>query len=169
MERVMKYKELDRTSFTDYGQVLDDAGAKLCGTSDMHDYWDKVASFTSEGPLVCSLLKTKKKLGDPIDEMERHFNTQEILVALKGDAVLTVAKADNDKPSPDDATIKSFLLKQGQGVVFEAGTWHALPCAVDDTCMLLVVFRENTSYSEDESVKTDIHFSKLKQALTLTA
>jgi len=149
--------------------VLDDAGAKLCGTSDIHDYWDKVASFGSEGPLVCSLLKTKKALGAPVDEMERHLKTQEILVALKGDAVLAVAKPDNDKATPDDATIKSFLLKQGQGVVFDAGTWHALPCAVDETSMLLVVFKENTSYSEDESVKTDIYFSKLKQALTLTA
>jgi ureidoglycolate hydrolase len=165
----MKYKELDRMSFMEYGQVLDDAGAKLSGTSDMHDYWDKVAYFTSEGPLVCSLLRTKKKLGTPVDEMERHLKTQEILVALKGDAVLTVAKADNSKPSPDDATIKSFLLKQGQGIMFKAGTWHALPCSVNDTCMLLVVFRENTSYSEDEPVKTDIHFAKLKQALTLTA
>lgn len=164
MNRIAKIENLNSKSFEEYGEVIDYQGLEPCGTSGNHDYWDAVASFESEGAAVCSYLRTKKGLGDPVDEMERHSKTEEILVALEGDVALAVAKAYDGTDVPDESTIRCFHMKQGSGVVYKKGVWHALPCAVDKHGMLLVVFKRNTSYSGNGE-ETDIHFSKLENTL----
>lgn len=167
MDKTIRVEALDGPSFSDYGGVIDYRGASVCGTSALHDYWDTVASFCAEGKQICSFLRTRKTLSDPVEEMERHLDTQELLLALDGDAVITVAKADNNAPDPNEETMRCFCMKQGTGVIFDTGAWHALPLTLNESSMLLVIFRENTSYSKDATVDTDIFFAKLKRALIL--
>jgi ureidoglycolate hydrolase len=163
-----KVIKLNRNDFVRYGSVLDSKDAKLSSTSENHDYWDGVSEFHPEGTQVCSFLRIKKSFKMPIEEMECHHNTEEILVVLKGDIVINVALAGDTKDAPDESTINSFSVQQGMGIIFKPGVWHALPCTVSsDSSMTLVVFKKNTSYSEDESVDTDIHFAKLKDPFKL--
>ncbi len=151
-----------------YGSVLDLKDTRLSSTSENHDYWDGVAEFHPEGTQVCSFLRIKKSFKMPVEEMECHHNTEEILVVLKGDIVVNVALAGDTKHSPDESAISSFYIPQGGGIILKPGIWHSLPCTVSsDSSMTLVVFKKNTSHSEDESVDTDIHFEKLKDPFKL--
>ncbi len=164
----MQVKALNKNDFIQYGSVLDWKDAKLSSTSENHDYWDAVSEFHPDGTLVCSFLRIKKGIRAQIDEMECHYDTEELLVALDGDIVINVALPDSTKKAPDESTIGSFYMKQGSGVILKAGMWHALPCTVSkDSSMTLVVFRKNTSYCEDESIPTDIHFAGLKKPFHL--
>jgi ureidoglycolate hydrolase len=159
---VKKACEINKYEFVKYGTVIDLGDAKLSSTSENHDYWDCVSEYHIEGTSVCSYLGIKKSVGKPVEEMECHHNTEEILVVLKGDIVVSVALAGDTKDHPDEDTIRSFYIKQGSGFVLKPGIWHALPCTVSpDNSMLLIIFRKNTSYSEDKNVETDIHFAKL--------
>lgn len=159
-----KVNELKQIDFLEYGAVLDWEEAKLSSTSKNHDYWDGVCEFHPDGTTVCSFLRIKKHSSETIDEMECHRNTEEILVALSGDIAVNVALAGDTKDTPDEATIRSFHIKQGRGILLKPGIWHALPCAVlpNDRSMTLVIFKKNTSYCEDKSIETDIHFAKLE-------
>jgi ureidoglycolate hydrolase len=152
---------LEKLNFNEYGDVITWKGNLLSSTSPVHDYWDGVASYQPVGTQVCSLLGIKKPISQCVCEMERHLKTPEVLVSLQGDVVITLAPAGGD--APDEKAIRSFLLKQGQGVIMHQGVWHALPCKVKDDAMLLVMFQQNTSHSDDPNVKTDIFFSSLSQ------
>lgn len=164
----IKVKELNQDTFAAYGSVLDWKGTKLSSTSENHDYWDGVAQMHPDGTQVCSFLRTKKSTKAQIDEMECHYKTEELLVALQGDIVITVAEPNPAKTAPDESTLSCFTLKQGSGVVLKAGLWHALPCTdVPGGSMMLVVFKKDTSYSEEENVTTDIHFAGLGQPFYL--
>ncbi len=165
---IRKVKVLNRKDFEMYGSVLDWKGAKLSSISEYHDYWDGVCEFQSEGKMVCSFLRIKKNISETIDEMECHFNTDEILVVLEGDIVINVALAGVTSESPDESTIKSFYVKQGSGVILKPGIWHALPCNVSfKSSMTFIVFKKNTSYCEDKNIDTDIHFAKLENPFKL--
>jgi ureidoglycolate hydrolase len=160
---IRKVKELIRNDFMQFGSVLDWKDAKLSSTSENHDYWDCVSEFHTEGTAVCSFLRIKKNVSLPIDEMECHHNTEEILVVVEGAVVINVALRGDTKNSPDESSINSFYIKQGTGIILKPGIWHALPCTVSaDSSMTFIVFKKNTSYSEDKSVNTDIYFAKLK-------
>ena len=159
---IKKVKELNRSDFIRYGSVLDWKDAKLSSTSEYHDYWDGVCEFHPEGKQVCSFLRIKKSFKMPVSEMECHNNTEEILVALKGDIVINVALSSDTAYAPDESTIRSFYVQQGSGIVLKPGVWHALPCTISiNNSMTLVVFKKDTSFCEDEKVETDIHFAKL--------
>jgi ureidoglycolate hydrolase len=163
----IKVKELNK-NFAMFGSVLDWKDARLSSTSENHDYWDGVSEFHSGGTLVCSFLRIKKSIKAQIDEMECHYKTEEILVALEGDIIISVALPDQKKAAPDESTLSCFYLKQGSGVVLKAGLWHALPCTVAPvSSMTLVVFKKNTSYSENQDTPTDIHFAPLKSPFHL--
>ena len=160
---IKKVEELNSNDFIKFGSVLDWKDAKLSSTSANHDYWDCVSEFDPKGALVCSFLRIKKSIDMPIDEMECHYNTEEILVVLEGDIVINVAMANQKQNAPDESTISSFYVKQGTGIMLKPGIWHALPCTVSSkSSMTFIVFKKNTSYCEDINAETDIYFAKLK-------
>ena len=161
---IKKAEIINRNGFMAYGTVLNWEDAKLSSESENHEYWDAVSEFNTEGPLVCSFLKIKKPITDPIEEMECHYKTEELLLAAENDIVVIVAKPDHTKQAPDETTVKCFYLKQGTGIILKPGMWHALPCTVALTSsMTFIVFKKHTSYSEDQNTATDIFFSKLKE------
>jgi len=167
MSITLQVEPISKDAFSPYGQVIDNEGEELSSSSKYHDYWDGVAEFHPEGRQVCSLLKTKKNIDELIVEMEQHRLSEEILVALDGDIIVTVAHTKEDKP--DENTVRSFLVKKGIGVVFKAGIWHALPVSYGKTNMMLVVFKENTSFSKDKDVPTDIRFKEINRTIRLDA
>ena len=160
---IKRVRELTRDRFQPYGSVVDWEGAKLSSTSENHDYWDGVCELHPDGALVCSFLQIKKGIHTPIDEMECHGKTEELLVAVHGDIIVPVALPDRGQNAPDESTIESFYVKQGRGILIKPGIWHALPCTVDSNgSMTLVIFKKNTSFSEDSAVETDIRFAPLR-------
>lgn len=165
---IAKVKELNKNDFGRYGLVLDLKDAELSSTSEFHDYWDGVAEFHPEGTCICSFLRIRKSTLMPVEEMECHYKTEEILFALNGDIVINVALADAAGKLPDESSISSFHVKQGTGVILRPGIWHSLPCTVSPgSSMTLVIFRKNTSYSRDKNAETDIHFAKLENSFLL--
>ncbi|MDD5016676.1 MAG: ureidoglycolate lyase [Eubacteriales bacterium] len=163
MNMLLAVEAMTKDAFRPYGEVIGISEAVLSGSSENHDYWDGVAEFYPEGKHVCSFLRTKKGLDKAIGEMEQHRYTEEILVALDGDIVVTVAGMQDNRP--DENTIRSFRVAKGSGVIMKPGIWHALPLSYGESSMMLVIFRANTSFAKDKTILTDIHFKELNRAI----
>ena len=71
-----------------------------------------------------------------VAEMERHPQREEWVFALDKPLVQAVALSNEEQPQqPDPHSLRAFLLLPSQGVLIEAGVWHAvgLPAGDEDT------------------------------------
>ena len=96
----------------------------------------------------------------PVREMvfsrlERHLMMTESRVALGMPAVLIVAgetPLDDRHALPDRASVRAFLMRGDQGVMFRRGAWHGLRCYPTDTRPADFAFITEAE-SEDELLK----------------
>ena len=139
---------LNQGSFKEYGHVLSVFSGSPMADDDVITYWGKTARFdfvknASSGILHGHMKKMKTK------KLERHIKTPEMLVALKNDAILVVAK-----PLDTIEQLNAFHIKQGDARVLHASTWHWTPFPIDtDTCEFLVVFQMGTE-DKDLDIRT---------------
>ena len=71
-----------------------------------------------------------------VSQMQRHLQREEWVFALDKPLIQTVALSGEDNPQqPDPHSLRAFLLQPGQGVLIEAGVWHAagLPAEAEIT------------------------------------
>lgn len=91
---------------------------------------------SSGGFLVCS----QRAL--VLEKMERHVETMEVLVSLKGDSILCLALPGD---SPNEETIRAVRFPQGKALAMLPGTWHWIPYALqDEPSQCLVIFKGGT-------------------------
>ncbi len=128
-------------SILGYGKLVSDVQggpaydcASFSFTADVHTF-DDCGSVT-----VCLLDGKRREMN--VDRLERHTGTTELLVQLQNDCVLFLAKPSETTPAGSE--VKTFLLKQGQALVLDRGTWHWIPFPVDENCRTLVVFKAKT-------------------------
>ena len=138
----MQVERLTAENFRDFGQLLtmdEVAQVKPENEFDWHDTAGgiELSDNCCTGMLVCRP-REKKVL-----KMESHTKTSEVLVALNGDTVLTVAPAGDSLETNDN--VKAFLLRQGTAVVMKTATWHWIPFPVkDEDAKIMVLFRDGT-------------------------
>ena len=105
-----------------------------------------IAVFDLDGPISASILEPKKR-ENVLTCMERHDKTPEMCVALEHDCIIAVAMDKDGKP--DETTVETYLLKQGDTVIYHPGVWHWVPYAVNtDTCKHLIVYKYNTGKND---------------------
>jgi len=95
-------------------------------------------------------------------KMERHFRTPELLSAVDGDAVLCVAPPQ-EPGSGGLSGLRALILRKGQSVVLDAGTWHWIPYPTGTANVrFMVVFRAQTGDDDldffEPAVAADIAF-----------
>lgn len=82
-----------------------------------------------------------------LKRLERHLKTPEILSAVKGDSILCVAPAQEPRDGKL-ADLRALLVREGQSLILDTGTWHWIPFPVGGAeagpGRFLVIFRAGT-------------------------
>lgn len=82
-------------------------------------------------------------------DMEVHRKNREVLVVLGKEGVV-LAMAPSGEFDPEK--IKAFYLSPGEGIMFEAGTYHSTPFPLEGKARMLVAFEEDTGAKDNQPV-----------------
>jgi ureidoglycolate hydrolase len=139
-------------AFSAFGQVLHETAAKPMMDTAEATYWGGIAKFSSPQNLSSGYLKSRRT--DPVvTQMEQHTKTGEILVAMKGDAVICMATPESEVGT-DNVQLGAFLVREGEAIKMHVGTWHWLPMPVGcDEASYLVLFGDDTENSDLDVVE----------------
>lgn len=141
--------ELTKENFKDYGYVISSNNGNPMGDNDEFLYWGKVSELNMSCAASTGILIARKR-ENFIRKLERHVSTPEILVALKGDSIICLAKPALDGDDKIEG-IKAFYIKQGDAFAMLSGTWHWIPIPVNsDKSKFLVLFASGTEDNDLE-------------------
>jgi len=124
----MEATKLTAESIKGFGHLVHRTSKELTIDEEGFSFAADVFKFEDRERLTVGIL-TGKKREVKLETIERHINTEELLVQLDNDGVIYLAKPSNQTPVRSD--IQPFLLKQGEAIVLDKGTWHWIPFPVD--------------------------------------
>lgn len=133
-----------------WGQVIRRPAAPATFHTEQLSYWDAIvsAAFPEETCIGWFELRRRPLRGT---EVERHLRTPEALLCFEGDAVCVLGEpVEPSALTPD--RIRAFRVRQGEGILFRPGTWHALPFPLTERAVFWVVFRTGTAQGDLEVV-----------------
>ncbi|OGB98284.1 MAG: hypothetical protein A3G35_02310 [candidate division NC10 bacterium RIFCSPLOWO2_12_FULL_66_18] len=135
---------------TAWGQVIRRPTAPATFHNEQLSYWDAVAAaaFPEETGIGWFELRRRPLRGT---EVERHLRTPEALLCFEGDAICVLG----DPVEPSALTperVRAFRVRQGEGILFRPGTWHAVPFPLTERAVFWVVFRKRTAEEDLEVV-----------------
>jgi ureidoglycolate hydrolase len=114
-----------------------------------------------ESGIMAELICRKRPL--VLGTLERHLATPEILAALDGDVIVCAAAPGVDPAHCAPADIRALMLRQGQAMWMDRGTWHWLPFPTRTAQVtVLLIFREGTG-------DRDIELRELAQPVGIEA
>ncbi len=114
-----------------------------------------------EGSIMAELVCRNRPL--VLRTLERHLDTPEILCAMDGDVIVCAAAPGVDPARCTSAGVRAFLVRRGQALWMDTGTWHWLPFPLGaEPVTMLLVFREGTG-------DRDIEFRDLEQPIAIDA
>jgi ureidoglycolate hydrolase len=146
--------DLTPEGFCGYGDVLSVGPGAPMGSSEEFTYWGKVAELEM-GPRVSTGYLCCKPRAGVLKRLERHLRTPEILVALRGDSLVCMARPS----APGSKVIEglqAFHVRQGQAFAMAPGTWHWAAFPVGQTeAVFLVVFVSGTEGADLEFTDLD--------------
>ena len=143
----IQIKSLTVEMFKRYGQVVKppETAEPTIATDDL-TYWKQQATIRIDGDVEVGILKVKKH-EMLFDQMEKHNETPEMLVALDADFIVPVAPPSEDIPSVEQ--IEVFHVKHGQAIIMDTACWHGGPNPLDkNEVTILVIFKDNTSQND---------------------
>ncbi len=146
---MLSVNPLDEQSFIPFGKVLRTPERPPDGASEVHNYWDRELEWTGSTSVNYLAIKQRDLL---LSQMERHQDTREMLVLLRGTCYLAVA------PAGDFASDKLavFDLKPGDVVCLNAGVWHALPFSRQEEAAFLVIYKDGTAQHDLELLQLSV-------------
>lgn len=146
----IKAVALTSENFKDYGQVLSIRKGEPMADTEEFAYWGKIANLKMTEKVSTGLLVCRKREG-AVRSLERHVRTPEILVALKGDSLICMAKPEAVGGADRIEGIQAFHVYQGEAFVMHAGTWHWIPFPINqEESKFLVVFASGTEADDLE-------------------
>jgi ureidoglycolate lyase len=146
--------ELTPESFRGYGSVLSVTPGTPMADSEEITYWGKVAELEM-GPRVSTGYLSCKPRPGVLKQLERHLRTPEILVALRGDSLVCMAKPSASGSKVIDG-LQAFHVRQGQAFAMAPGTWHTAGFPTGKTeAMFLVAFTAGTEGADLEFTDLD--------------
>jgi len=135
--------DLTPESFRGYGSVLSVSPGIPMADSEEITYWGKVAELEMGAHVSTGYLACKPRSG-VLKQLERHLGTPEILVALRGDSVVCMARP-SAPGSKGISGLQAFHVRQGQAFAMSPGTWHWAGFPTGKTeAVFLVVFASGT-------------------------
>lgn len=126
------------------GKPLSAAPTEAAFGSPTSDFWQEHI-FDAGANGEPEVLWVTYRSADPvIVKLEVHHLTQQAVVPLTGSIVQVVAKG-TPAGEPDSATLKAFLVPQGEGICMRPGTWHATRTVDTEVTCLMLTRRSTTA------------------------
>jgi hypothetical protein len=147
MMRIEKYPCSDLSILpSELGQVVLYPSKEPTFKSEILSYWDGVASWQIPGETEIGRFELQRRpfVGE---EVERHVLTPEALLCFQGAAACLIGKPKDPKIL-SKGDFQAFHIEQGQGMIFPAGVWHALPFPVTEKAIFWVIFRKGTAQGD---------------------
>lgn len=152
--RMEDYRCLRLSEFPpDLGQIVRCPVGEPTFHSEILSYWDGIASWEIAGKAGIGWFEVKKRAYTG-SEVERHLLTPEALLCFEGAAVCLVGNPKGPE-ALTPADFQAFSLKQGEGIIFSPGVWHALPFPLTDKAVFWVIFRQGTAQNDLEVINLE--------------
>ncbi len=162
--KTVKAQHVSNELLKDMGKAIRiTADTKPDAQSDIQTYYGQLALMQCTGEIQIGICVAKNR-EYIVNELERHAETAELLVALKGDFVTAVAPSIEvgGRLCPDMNKVIAVRVNEGEGVFFKEDVWHWTPYAITPGCDVLVAFKKDTpkndflAYQLDEPIKMEL-------------
>lgn len=107
--------------------------------------WEGFFRFAT--PVTSTFLQVKQR-SFQLQRMERHINTEEVVIALDGPVIVPMAPP-GELHQVRDQMIACYL-PQGEGLILAPGAWHLAPFPLQETSSVLVIFNMDTPANDME-------------------
>jgi len=159
---IVKVKNLTAEAFSKFGEFVEVPSFPPLVESENVKYWGTVATFKVEGETEIGICIVRKG-SNVLEFMERHVQTPEVLVPIKGDFILPVATSKNledPEECPRAEDIEAFYIKDEQAVIMKKGVWHYAPIPVGSESSFFVIFKKETT-------KRDLDLKKINEKVKI--
>lgn len=146
--------ELTPENFAPYGQVFSiPSGENASCITERFNFSPRLATFDMHrGTNQLQLgISTFLKRPFRFEQMERHYTSEEIMVALdKRGVIITFAKHDTDAPGekPQADRAVAFHIPPLTGIVVSRYVWHWTPMPLDNKSSIICCFETGTEIDD---------------------
>jgi len=145
----MEIFDLTEGNFKEYGSILRPE-TNFCERAGSFNYYPSNI-IDAPGGIEGGFLEVIEKV-ENVKKFERHNKAEEVIMPLKGSALLYIAGRDDTLIKEKD--IKIFNIQPGIGVRLNRGVWHAIP--VLESCDLFLCLILKTKNNEDDTEYTEL-------------
>ena len=148
--------ELSKEAYREFGQFVNLPTHKPTIQDDIVKYWAGLAGFEIPGTIDVGWV-TMKNRPLVLTQLERHFETVEVVIPLDDTLVLPVAigrQPFDFQSQPVSEDVHGFYLRPGQMVTFAPGTWHFGGFPLNKPEASFMVFTRRGTSGSDVSMQT---------------
>ncbi|MGE5409363.1 MAG: ureidoglycolate lyase [Clostridiales bacterium] len=149
----IKSEHINECNFKRYGKVVLFPMGEPTSKAIDYKFWSDISNFSIQGETEIGICRVYKQPETKISTMERHLNTQEILIPIDAPFKLPLMLAEEEGGN----NIKSFEVGPGEVVIIDKAVWHGacIPVGKDESSYF-VIFRRNTPKEdiEKKSIQT---------------
>lgn len=136
-----------------FGEVIEKpAGNPSVAVEGVQRYWHNVNSLEELGEEGVTGYLEAPRRKFKLAKMERHKNTQEAFIPLKGVSVFMLAPP-GEKPDPSEMT--PFLMDGSKGILLDEGVWHWVPFPLTEKATFALLLKKETVDEDIEIVEFD--------------
>ena len=158
--KILKLEPLDSASFAPFGDVIDVAGRKPFpinqGTTQRYHHLGTIRILGDDAIAGISLARGDAfQLPLRVHMLERHPKGSQSWIPLQGVSFVVVVAPNGADDRPDEAGLRAFHAREGQGVNYHVGTWHHPLLTLDQTGDFIVIDRIGTDPNCDEALLSE--------------
>ncbi|MDP4192776.1 MAG: ureidoglycolate lyase [Bacteroidota bacterium] len=149
----IKSEHINESNFNKYGKVVLFPKGEPTSKAIDYKFWSDISNFSIQGETEIGICRVYKQPETKISTMERHLNTQEILIPIDAPFKLPLMLPEEEGGN----NIKSFEVGLGEVVIIDKAVWHGacIPVGKEESSYF-VIFRRNTPKEdiEKKSIQT---------------
>lgn len=150
MVQLLSPNRLTDEFFKGMGRLIQKPLGRATICNQKMQFWDSVGVFSTNDLISIGYLEVKKT-DFTFNEMERHIQTEELLIPVSGTSM--VAMAEPNEPDINlPKKVKTFILDSSMAILIGKGVWHWVPFPLGDSAAFLVIFRQGTPADDLEIV-----------------
>ena len=147
LKMIVRARNLTAEAFSKFGRVIEVPNSKPLVERENVKFWGTIATFKVDGEAEIGICVVKKD-SNILKFMERHVQTPEVIIPIKGDFVLPVAISKNlddrdEYPKAED--VEAFYIRDEQALILNKGVWHYAPLPVENKASFFVIFKKETT------------------------
>ena len=151
--KTIKVEALTPEAFAPYGKIVNTEGREDKGAPGSHSWFPQIVVRPDETSINLMEVFPKEFKAQ---KFEAHDHTDETLLAMTGDVIVTCMSAECFGAD----NLKAFRVPKGTGVNFSPKTWHFVPYPEKDSVWCACIFKNGTSTD-------DIYFRELPEEVAI--